>query len=393
MALRSRSRTATATSGPGRGPASDGRVRRHRSFEQRRAPGRRRSTDRRPSAPAEELRRRAELLFGERAVQWRESGNAPPTPDGSGGTPTATVTGLAPGLSSFSWSRRTATAATPASGAIREQAAAGAAPEPGGAVRLRERERELESGSESESASEESSAPGWRERAGMALRERMPVWLQTRYGVERRGVVALAVVLVAAAVFAVQHFWAGRPQEVSAPQVVRAQAPFGKKGEGATAAPAVGTSATPGAEIVVDISGKVRKPGIRRLPAGARVADALRAAGGVRPGVSTEGLNRARFLVDGEQVVVGSPVGAAAQPAPAARSLTGSTGTGPPAPVSLNTATAEQLDTLPGVGPVLAQHIIDYRAQHGGFRSVDELREVNGIGDRRFSDLRDLVRP
>ncbi|WP_436848280.1 helix-hairpin-helix domain-containing protein [Streptomyces flaveolus] len=327
-------------------------------------------------------------------------------PDGSGGTPTATVTGLAPGLSSRSWPRRTTTAATSASGGIREGVATtGAAVEPGGAVRLsepepepepeQEQEQELESGSESAlaSASEESGAPGWRERAGMALRERMPVWLQTRYGVERRGVVALAVVLVAAAVFAVQHFWAGRPQEVSAPQVVRDQAPFGKKGEGATAAPAVGTSATPGAEIVVDISGKVRKPGIRRLPAGARVADALRAAGGVRPGVSTEGLNRARFLVDGEQVVVGTPAGAAAQPAPAAGSLTGSTGTGPPAPVSLNTATAEQLDTLPGVGPVLAQHIIDYRTQHGGFRSVDELREVNGIGDRRFTDLRDLVRP
>ncbi|MEV5173318.1 ComEA family DNA-binding protein [Streptomyces flaveolus] len=405
MALRSRSRTATATSGPGRGPASDGRVRRRRSSDHRRSTGHRRA-GRHPSAPAEELRRRAELLFGERAVQWRESGNAPPIPDGSGGTPTATVTGLAPGLSSRSWPRRTTTAVTLASGGIREGAAtAGAAPEPGGAARLpvpepqseRERERELESGSESASAlasaSEESGAPGWRERAGMALRERMPVWLQTRYGVERRGVVALAVVLVAAAVFAAQHFWAGRPQEVSAPQVVRAQAPFGKKGEGATAAPAVDSSATPGAEIVVDISGKVRKPGIRRLPAGARVADALRAAGGVRPGVSTEGLNRARFLVDGEQVVVGTPAGAAAQPAPAAGSLTGSTGTGPPAPVSLNTATAEQLDTLPGVGPVLAQHIIDYRTQHGGFRSVDELREVNGIGDRRFTDLRDLVRP
>ncbi|MFD9199510.1 ComEA family DNA-binding protein, partial [Streptomyces anthocyanicus] len=68
-------------------------------------------------------------------------------------------------------------------------------------------------------------------------------------------------------------------------------------------------------------------------------------------------------------------------------------GGAPGTPVSLNTATVEQLDTLPGVGPVLAQHIIDYRTQHGGFRSVDELREVNGIGERRFADLRDLVRP
>jgi competence protein ComEA len=82
-----------------------------------------------------------------------------------------------------------------------------------------------------------------------------------------------------------------------------------------------------------------------------------------------------------------------APPGPAAGPATGQAGAGPTTPVSLNTATADQLDTLPGVGPVLAQHIIDYRTRHGGFRSVDELREVNGIGDRRFNDLRSLVRP
>ncbi|MER7224613.1 ComEA family DNA-binding protein [Streptomyces rubradiris] len=233
--------------------------------------------------------------------------------------------------------------------------------------------------------------PGWRERAGLTLRERMPVWLQARYGVERRAVVALAAVLVAAAVFAGQHFWSGRTQSVSVPQVVRPQAPFPKKEEAATTAGSA--PATPGAEIVVDVGGKVRKPGILRLPSGARVADALRAAGGVRPGVSTEGLNRARFLVDGEQVLVGVPAGAAAPAGSAVGQLSGAADPGPAAPVSLNTATVDQLDTLPGVGPVLARHIIDYRTQHGGFRSVDELREVNGIGDSRFTDLRDLVRP
>ncbi|MBL1080770.1 ComEA family DNA-binding protein [Streptomyces actinomycinicus] len=243
------------------------------------------------------------------------------------------------------------------------------------------------------SESREPRVPDWRERTGMALRERMPVWLQARCGVERRGVLALAVVLVAAAVFAVQHFWTGRPQSVSAPQVVRAGTPFAKKEEGGGGGAAAVPSTTPGAVIVVDVSGKVRKPGIRQLPAGARVADALRAAGGVRSGVSTEGLNRARFLVDGEQIVVGAPAGAAAPPAPAAGPLSGPAGTGPTAPVSLSTATVEQLDALPGVGPVLAQHIIDYRTEQGGFRSVDELREVSGIGDRRFTDLRDLVRP
>ncbi|CAL9450161.1 hypothetical protein SUDANB2_02411 [Streptomyces sp. enrichment culture] len=272
----------------------------------------------------------------------------------------------------------------------------------------------------------------WRERAGLALRERMPLWLQTRCGLERRSVVALTVVLVVAAAFAVQHFWAGRTQSVRPPEVVRAAAQYGEEpgqGGGAEAGPgaaaagsakaggaagAVGTAgagaagASGAAEIVVDVSGKVRDPGIHRLPAGSRVADALKAAGGVKPGTDTDGLNRARFLVDGEQVIVGGAApfagAGAAAGAGAGAGSAGSTGSAggaagvsggamAGAPVSLNTATLDQLDTLPGVGPVLAQHIVDYRTQHGGFRSVDELREVNGIGDRRFADLRNLVRP
>lgn len=260
-----------------------------------------------------------------------------------------------------------------------------------------------------------SAVPGLRERAGTALRERMPLWLQSRCGLERRGAIALAVLVAAVAVFAVLHFWTGRTQSVRAPQVVRAEAPFasedtgeegaadedGEKpghGGGIGAGGSAGTApGTTGAEIVVDVSGKVRKPGIHRLPAGSRVVDALTAAGGVRPGTDTDGLNRARFLMDGEQIVVGAPA-AATGPAADGASVPGRAGAvagaaGPATPVSLNSATVDQLDTLPGVGPVLAQHIIDYRTQHGGFRSVDELREVNGIGDRRFADLRNLVQP
>lgn len=244
------------------------------------------------------------------------------------------------------------------------------------------------------------------------LRERMPVWLQTRCGLERGNVVALTVLLVVAAGFAVQHFWTGRTQSVRAPEVVRAAAAYGERVPGGRTDPAAsagasntagteasreGRAAGPGAagtEIVVDVSGKVRVPGIHRLPAGSRVADALRAAGGVRPGTPTDGLNRARFLVDGEQVVVGGPAPAAVAGTGVGGATEGLGGGAPPgAPVSLNTATVDQLDTLPGVGPVLARHILDYRARQGGFRSVDELREVNGIGERRFADLRDLVRP
>ncbi|MEU3344218.1 ComEA family DNA-binding protein [Streptomyces sp. NPDC006700] len=243
--------------------------------------------------------------------------------------------------------------------------------------------------------------PDWRERAGTAVRERMPLWLQTRCGLERRNVVALTVLFAVAALFAVQHFWSGRTQTVQAPEVMRAVAPHEEQGRHRAApagAPvtARGPATSPGTEIVVDVSGKVRRPGIQHLPAGSRVADALQAAGGVRPGTNTDALNRARFLVDGEHVVVGGPAPAAAPDAPG-QGLAGASGTDmagtSTAPVALNTASAEQLQTLPGVGPVLAKRIIDYRTQHGGFRSVDQLREVSGIGTRRFADLRALVSP
>ncbi|MFF7142582.1 helix-hairpin-helix domain-containing protein [Streptomyces nodosus] len=245
----------------------------------------------------------------------------------------------------------------------------------------------------------------WRERFGPAVRERMPLWLQSRCGLERRSVVALSVLLVAAVLFAAQHFWTGRTQPVRAPEVVRAAVPHGVPGARRADRPAepdaparppspATAGAAAAAEVVVDVSGKVRSPGLQRLPAGSRVEDALRAAGGARPGTDTDGLNRARLLVDGEQIAVGVP--AAAPGTDPAGPATGGSAAGPASatsPLSLNTATVEQFDTLPGVGPVLAQRIVDYRSQHGGFRSVDELRGVNGIGERRFADLRTLVRP
>ncbi|MET7593860.1 ComEA family DNA-binding protein [Streptomyces sp. NPDC004082] len=404
MALRSRSRTAIATSGPGRGPVSDGRTR-HRRHHARGRGGRHQTS-------AEVLRRRAEALFAERAGEPGGSGVGPSVgsdgpPADSEVRPSVDSDGLLVGSElgpPGGWagevrgsegrrggaSRRGDVSAGPGAGA----GAGGGAYE--GAV----------AGVGSGTGADIGGVPGaWRERVGPAVRERLPLWLQSRCGLERRSVAALTVVLVVAAVFAAQHFWTGRTQQVRAPEVVRAAVPYGEesgregtKPESSTGAPTPGGG--PGSAIFVDVSGKVRSPGVQRLPAGSRVADALRAAGGVRPGTKTEGLNRARLLVDGEQVVVGGPAPPAgvgsgqAGTSGGAGSVTGSVPGGPPAaPVSLNAATAEQLDTLPGVGPVLAQHIIDYRAQHGGFRSVDELREVNGIGDRRFADLRNLVRP
>ncbi|MGW2084398.1 helix-hairpin-helix domain-containing protein [Streptomyces sp. NPDC001880] len=239
----------------------------------------------------------------------------------------------------------------------------------------------------------------WRERLVPALRERIPVWLQLRCGLEPKTLAALAVVLVAAGVLAAMHFWSARPHSVHAPDPVdetahaRTSPPASPD---AVEAPEPSPGPPPvtgtGGHVVVDVSGKVRRPGIRQLPSGARVADALRAAGGARDGVDLTGLNRARVLMDGEQIVVGAPPGPAAVGGPVG-AASGGGGSAPAGPVGLNTATVEQLDTLPGVGPVLAQHIVDYRTQHGGFRSVDELREVNGIGDRRFADLRPLVGP
>ncbi|WCD96795.1 ComEA family DNA-binding protein [Streptomyces sp. HUAS 31] len=419
MSSAARGRTATVTSGPGRGPRSDGRTRHRRGTH---VTGRARQ--RRRHASAEELRRRAEVIFAERGAEWGELGE-PGEPEVGPPLRRSGVEGVGRGFGldpdvdpdrdmdlardrDMDLARGGVVAGAEredGSGAASYGAGAGVGGDAGG--RAGAGDAGLDAGAGAGSGE-------WRARAGLALRERMPVWLQARCGLERRNVVALTVVLVLAAGFAVQHFWAGRAQSVRAPEVVRAAAPYGRgepggeqAGEpgsaasgtgastaGASAAGAPGAAGTSAPEIVVDVGGKVREPGIHRLPAGSRVADALRAAGGVRPGTNTDTLNRARFLVDGEQVIVGAP----AAPAPEAGAGTGvggaaAPGAGPAAPIPLNTATVEQLDTLPGVGPVLAQHIIDYRTQHGGFRSVDELREVNGIGDRRFADLRNLVRP
>lgn len=187
----------------------------------------------------------------------------------------------------------------------------------------------------------------------------------------RRGVAAVAAVATLAAALTAVGVWRSRPEpmEVAAPQVL-------------TQVGSPSTSPVP--TVVVAVAGGVRRPGLFTLPVGSRVADAIRAAGGVRPGTSVGLLNLARRLVDGEQVIVGAAAGA--QPGTAVGPASGQ-GTA----VNLNTATLEELDGLPGVGPVLARRILDYRAQHGTFRSVEQLRDVGGIGEAKFADLRTLV--
>jgi competence protein ComEA len=137
-------------------------------------------------------------------------------------------------------------------------------------------------------------------------------------------------------------------------------------------------------EVVVDVDGAVRRPGVVTLPDGSRVVDAIKAAGGQSSRADTGSLNLAQVLMDGEQVIVprrGSP-GQAASPGVSVA----------PGLVNLNTATATELETLPGIGPVLAAAIVDWRTQNGGFTSVDQLEQVSGIGPATFAELASLVR-
>ena len=162
-----------------------------------------------------------------------------------------------------------------------------------------------------------------------------------------------------------------RPHRPSIPPPVRVAAPARSKAV---------------KRIYVDVVGAVRRPGLYMLRDGARVADAVARAGGTSAKAQLELVNLAARVADGEQVVVPR------RGAEAVAAVPGST-SAPSGPVHLNSATLEQLDTLPGVGPVTAQKILDYRQKHGGFGSVDELDAVSGIGPARLENLRGLVAP
>ncbi|WP_324291273.1 ComEA family DNA-binding protein [Paractinoplanes pyxinae] len=206
----------------------------------------------------------------------------------------------------------------------------------------------------------------------------------------RRGVRALAAVAALVILVAAVLAWRARPQvdPVAPPPLGAVES---GSGDGEAAPPVAGRgSASAPAEVVVAVGGKVRKPGLVRLAPGARVADALTAAGGADPGVDVAVLNLARKVVDGELIMVGvTPPPGAVPPAGAGPAAGGTPGAG--SPVNLNTATLADLDGLPGVGPVLAQRILDARDAQGGFRAVSDLRKVDGIGDARYEQLKGLV--
>jgi competence protein ComEA len=201
---------------------------------------------------------------------------------------------------------------------------------------------------------------------------------------------AAALAVLAAAALAVTAWWVVRDhgEPLALPAGPASGASPAALATGAATPPGASPGLAPGGatEVVVDVAGKVRRPGIVVLDPGDRVVDALEAAGGARPGADLTGLNLARLLVDGEQILVGVP------PVPGiAASAAGSPGPDPGPLVDLNTAGLEQLDTLPGVGPVTAQSILDWRAAHGGFQSVDQLLDVDGIGEKTLADLAPLV--
>jgi competence protein ComEA len=144
------------------------------------------------------------------------------------------------------------------------------------------------------------------------------------------------------------------------------------------------------AGLYVHVAGAVRRPGLYRIPEGSRVAVALARAGGPTRAAEVAAVNLAAPVEDGQQVVVPQrgPGGAAGTAAGGA-----GVAAAPGAKVSLAAATAEQLDELDGIGPTLAERIIEFRDEHGGFRSVDQLREVEGIGEKRFEALKEALRP
>ncbi len=232
------------------------------------------------------------------------------------------------------------------------------------------------------------SAAGW-------LGDRIPATLQGRIGLGAGHLTVLAALVALAAVLTA--WWviraSSRPVDVVARPGPAAAATdlAAVPDSSALAVTPVGSvpSGSPGppGEVVVDVAGKVRHPGIETLPAGSRVVDAIEAAGGVRRGVDLTSLNLARVLVDGEQLLVG----VAGVPGAAAAAAAAPASAGPGALVNINTADQMALETLPGIGPVTAASILDWRSQNGWFSSVDELLEVSGIGDATLADIAPYV--
>lgn len=227
-----------------------------------------------------------------------------------------------------------------------------------------------------------------------------------RYGVSRQAIIGVALVVALAVAMLGGRYLLARgdaaPQPVtmgegSEPGGPSAANPSAGTLPGANSTtPRAAAGSTTAARVTVHVVGEVERPGVVTLAAGSRVDDALDKAGGATSGADLSGVNLARPLVDGEQVVVPAPgesvMGAPqATPGAAGPGAPGSGGPGPAGPgdalVNLNTADLATLETLPGVGPVLAQRILDWRTEHGQFTAIEELGEVSGVGDKTYAQL------
>ena len=216
----------------------------------------------------------------------------------------------------------------------------------------------------------------------MALKERLDSL--------SRGELAGLIVVMALTLAGVGLWYARslpRPVSISAPSpaVWSAAAP-GASPLVASAAPVGGSPSPSGVTLVVDVSGRVRHPGVFEFPAGSRVIDAVKRAGGAKSNADLSALNLAALLVDGSQIIVPKEGGTVGAPVPGA-----SPGVAGGALVNINTATEPELETLTGVGPVLGAAIVQYRTDHGPFTSVDQLQDVSGIGPATLEALRPQV--
>lgn len=193
----------------------------------------------------------------------------------------------------------------------------------------------------------------------------------------------LALVLVVVVSLGGVGLWYTR----SLPKPVQVQAAPGPVASAGAGSPSPSPSPV---SVFVHVAGWVRKPGVYELAEGQRVMDAIEAAGGAKNGADLDALNLAAPLVDGTQILV--PRAASSVPPGSAGVVPpGAPGTGPGGLVNINTASETELETLPGIGPVTAQAIIDYRTENGPFGSVDELEDVSGIGPATLAEIADLV--